>query len=115
MTMHGLGGLLPASVSAYDTAAQQTHGRAAVPFLFVVKRLTMRGFIVSDFFAGATRRSPNSGPGSRLDDSRSSRTSSRVRQPPDALIACWARQAEPRKQWYESREAPCRSTDDHDH
>ena len=37
-------------VSAYDTAAQQTHGPRGVPFLFVVKRLTMRGFIVSDFF-----------------------------------------------------------------
>jgi hypothetical protein len=37
-------------VSTYDTAAQQTHGPRGVPFLFVVKRLTMRGFIVSDFF-----------------------------------------------------------------
>jgi len=38
-------------VSTYDAAAQPTHGPHGVPFLFVVKRLTMRGFIVSDFFA----------------------------------------------------------------
>jgi NADPH-dependent curcumin reductase CurA len=37
-------------VSTYDTAAQHSHGPRGVPFLFVVKRLTMRGFIVSDFF-----------------------------------------------------------------
>jgi NADPH-dependent curcumin reductase CurA len=37
-------------VSTYDTASQQSHGPRGVPFLFVVKRLTMRGFIVSDFF-----------------------------------------------------------------
>jgi NADPH-dependent curcumin reductase CurA len=37
-------------VSTYDTAAPQTHGPRGVPFLFVVRRLTMRGFIVSDFF-----------------------------------------------------------------
>ncbi len=49
-------------VSTYDTAAQQTHGPRGVPFLSS---------------AGATRRSPNSVPGSRLDDSRSSKTSSR--------------------------------------
>ena len=37
-------------VSTYDAAAQPAHGPRGVPFLFVVKRLTMRGFIVSDFF-----------------------------------------------------------------
>jgi hypothetical protein len=37
-------------VSTYDTASQQTHGPRGVPFLFVVKRLRMQGFIVSDFF-----------------------------------------------------------------
>ncbi len=37
-------------VSTYDTASQQTHGPRGVPFLFVVKRLLMQGFIVSDFF-----------------------------------------------------------------
>jgi len=37
-------------VSTYDTASQPAHGPRGVPFLFVVKRLTMRGFIVSDFF-----------------------------------------------------------------
>ena len=37
-------------VSSYDAASQQTHGPRGVPFLFVVKRLRMRGFIVSDFF-----------------------------------------------------------------
>jgi hypothetical protein len=37
-------------VSTYDTASQPPHGPRGVPFLFVVKRLTMRGFIVSDFF-----------------------------------------------------------------
>jgi len=38
-------------VSTYDSASQQAHGPCGVPFQFVVKRLTMRGFIVSDFFA----------------------------------------------------------------
>jgi len=38
-------------VSTYDSASQPAHGPRGVPFLFVVKRLTMRGFIVSDFFA----------------------------------------------------------------
>ena len=37
-------------VSTYDTASQPAHGPRGVPFLLVVKRLTMRGFIVSDFF-----------------------------------------------------------------
>ncbi len=37
-------------VSTYDTASQPAHGPRGVPFQFVVKRLTMRGFIVSDFF-----------------------------------------------------------------
>jgi len=37
-------------VSTYDTASQPAHEPRGVPFLFVVKRLTMRGFIVSDFF-----------------------------------------------------------------
>jgi hypothetical protein len=37
-------------VSTYDSASQPEHGPRGVPFLFVVKRLTMRGFIVSDFF-----------------------------------------------------------------
>jgi NADPH-dependent curcumin reductase CurA len=37
-------------VSTYDTASQPAHGPRGVPFLFVVKRLAMRGFIVSDFF-----------------------------------------------------------------
>jgi hypothetical protein len=37
-------------VSTYDAASQPAHGPRGVPFLFVVKRLTMRGFIVSDFF-----------------------------------------------------------------
>jgi len=37
-------------VSTYDTASQPPTGPRGVPFLFVVKRLTMRGFIVSDFF-----------------------------------------------------------------
>jgi hypothetical protein len=37
-------------VSTYDTASQPAHGPRGVPLLFVVKRLTMRGFIVSDFF-----------------------------------------------------------------
>jgi hypothetical protein len=38
------------TVSTYD-GAQPAHGPHGVPFLLVVKRLTMRGFIVSDFFA----------------------------------------------------------------
>ena len=37
-------------VSTYDTASQQAHGPRGVPFLLVVKRLRMQGFIVSDFF-----------------------------------------------------------------
>ncbi len=37
-------------VSTYDTASQPAHGPRGVPFQLVVKRLTMRGFIVSDFF-----------------------------------------------------------------
>jgi hypothetical protein len=37
-------------VSTYDSASQPAHGPRGVPFLLVVKRLTMRGFIVSDFF-----------------------------------------------------------------
>ncbi len=37
-------------VSTYDVASQPVHGPRGVPFLFVVKRLAMRGFIVSDFF-----------------------------------------------------------------
>jgi NADPH-dependent curcumin reductase CurA len=37
-------------VSSYDAASQPAHGPRGVPFLLVVKRLTMRGFIVSDFF-----------------------------------------------------------------
>jgi len=37
-------------ISTYDTASQPAHGPRGVPFLLVVKRLTMRGFIVSDFF-----------------------------------------------------------------
>jgi hypothetical protein len=37
-------------VSTYDTASQQAPGPRGVPFLVVVKRLAMRGFIVSDFF-----------------------------------------------------------------
>ena len=37
-------------VSTYDHAAQPAHGPRGVPFLFVVKRLTMSGFIVSDFY-----------------------------------------------------------------
>ena len=37
-------------VSTYDTASQPPHGPRGVPFFLVVKRLTMRGFIVSDFF-----------------------------------------------------------------
>jgi hypothetical protein len=37
------------TVSTYD-GAQPAHGPHGVPFLLVVKRLTMRGFIVSDFF-----------------------------------------------------------------
>jgi NADPH-dependent curcumin reductase CurA len=37
-------------VSTYDTASQPANGPRGVPFLLVVKRLTMRGFIVSDFF-----------------------------------------------------------------
>jgi NADPH-dependent curcumin reductase CurA len=37
-------------VSTYDSASQPAHGPRGVPFLFVVKRLTMRGFVVSDFF-----------------------------------------------------------------
>ena len=64
-------------VSTYDTAAQQTHGPRGVPFLFVVKRLTMRGFIVSDFFGRRDEALAHSVPGSRPDDSRSSKTSSR--------------------------------------
>jgi len=38
------------TVSTYD-GAQPARGPRGVPFLLVVKRLTMRGFIVSDFFA----------------------------------------------------------------
>jgi hypothetical protein len=38
-------------VSTYDAASQPAHGPRGVPFLFVVKRLRMQGFIVSDFFA----------------------------------------------------------------
>lgn len=38
-------------VSTYDTASQPAHGPRGVPFQLVVKRLTMRGFIVSDFFS----------------------------------------------------------------
>lgn len=37
------------TVSTYD-GVQPAHGPHGVPFLLVVKRLTMRGFIVSDFF-----------------------------------------------------------------
>ena len=37
-------------ISTYDTTSQPAHGPRGVPFLLVVKRLTMRGFIVSDFF-----------------------------------------------------------------
>jgi hypothetical protein len=37
-------------VSSYDAVSQPAHGPRGVPFMFVVKRLTMRGFIVSDFF-----------------------------------------------------------------
>jgi hypothetical protein len=37
-------------VSTYDTASRQTPGPRGVPFLLVVKRLRMQGFIVSDFF-----------------------------------------------------------------
>jgi len=37
-------------ISTYDTASQPAYGPRGVPFLLVVKRLTMRGFIVSDFF-----------------------------------------------------------------
>jgi NADPH-dependent curcumin reductase CurA len=38
------------AVSAYD-GAPPAHGPRGVPGMFVVKRLTVRGFIVSDFFA----------------------------------------------------------------
>jgi NADPH-dependent curcumin reductase CurA len=38
-------------VSTYDSASRSGHGPRGVPFQFVVKRLTMRGFIVSDFFS----------------------------------------------------------------
>lgn len=38
-------------VSTYDAASQPAHGPRGIPFLFVVKRLRMQGFIVSDFFA----------------------------------------------------------------
>jgi NADPH-dependent curcumin reductase CurA len=37
-------------VSTYDTASQPATGPRGIPFQLVVKRLTMRGFIVSDFF-----------------------------------------------------------------
>jgi hypothetical protein len=37
-------------VSTYDSASQPAHGPRGIPFQLVVKRLTMRGFIVSDFF-----------------------------------------------------------------
>jgi hypothetical protein len=37
-------------VSTYDAAAQPEHGPRGVPFLLVVRRLRMEGFIVSDFF-----------------------------------------------------------------
>jgi len=37
------------AVSAYDVASQPAHGPRGVPFLLVVKRLRMEGFIVSDF------------------------------------------------------------------
>lgn len=39
-------------VSTYDSESQPAHGPRGVPFLLVVKRLTMRGFVVSDFFGG---------------------------------------------------------------
>lgn len=38
------------AVSAYD-GTPPAHGPRGVPGMFVVKRLTVRGFIVSDFFA----------------------------------------------------------------
>lgn len=38
------------AVSTYDSG-QPEHGPRGVPFLLVVNRLTLRGFIVSDFFA----------------------------------------------------------------
>jgi NADPH-dependent curcumin reductase CurA len=41
------------AVSSYDGAPPQA-GPRGVPGLLVVKRLTMRGFIVSDFFAGSS-------------------------------------------------------------
>jgi NADPH-dependent curcumin reductase CurA len=40
-------------VSSYDGAPPKG-GPRGVPGLLVVKRLTMRGFIVSDFFEGST-------------------------------------------------------------
>lgn len=42
------------AVSAYD-AVQHGHGLRGVPFQLVVKRLSMRGFIVSDFFGQAAQ------------------------------------------------------------
>ena len=38
------------AVADYDSGTMPPHGPAGVPFQVVVKRLTMRGFIVSDFF-----------------------------------------------------------------
>jgi len=49
MTMHGRVACCGV-VSSYDTASQHTPGPRGVPFLLVVKRLRMQGFIVSDFF-----------------------------------------------------------------
>jgi len=37
-------------VSTYDSGSQPEHGPRGIPFQLVVKRLTMRGFLVSDFF-----------------------------------------------------------------
>ena len=60
------------AISAYDGAAPPA-GPRGVPGLIVVKRLTMKGFIVMDFFASARRRSPTSHPGLLPASSRSRR------------------------------------------
>jgi NADPH-dependent curcumin reductase CurA len=67
-------------VSTYDTAAQQVHGPRGVPFLFVVKRLTMRGFIVSDSFGRRDEAAPCLGRRRTTQGHRGHRRG--VRQPP---------------------------------
>ena len=61
------------AISAYDGAAPPA-GPRGVPGLIVVKRLTLKGFIVTDFFAEREKAMPTSCRGWRPASSRSRRT-----------------------------------------